>query len=112
MRNLFYKIKNRFVRSYGKNIDYNTLVRMVKENKGVKIIDVRTKDEYYNRHIDNAINIPLQNLNERINTVVRNRNDIIIVYCEYGGRSEKACMKLEKMGYINVYNLENGIAGI
>ena len=112
MRKLFYKIKNKFSRSYGKDIDYNTLIRMVRENNGVKIIDVRTKDEYYSGHIENAINIPLQNLNERINTIVRDKNDIIIVYCEYGGRSKKACIKLEKMGYMHVYNLENGIARI
>ena len=112
MRNFFYRIREKFVRSYGNDIDYGTLVRMVRDNKKIKIIDVRTKDEYYNNHIDGAINVPLQNLSDRIESVVNNKNDVIIVYCEYGGRSRKACIKLEKMGYINVYNLENGIAGI
>ena len=37
---------------------------------------------------------------------------MIIVYCEYGGRSKKAVNKLLKMGYENIYNLDGGIAGI
>jgi rhodanese-related sulfurtransferase len=43
---------------------------------------------------------------------VSNKNDVIVVYCQYGGRSRKAFIKLEKMGYINVYNLNGGIEGI
>jgi rhodanese-related sulfurtransferase len=111
MKNIFGKIRNRFRSNIAENIDYKTMVKLARENKTV-IIDVRTKDEYYNRHIDGAINIPLQDISLKIESIVKNKNEIIIVYCEHGGRSKKACNKLKKMGYKNVFNLINGIEGI
>ena len=111
MRNVFWKLSRMF-RSIGiEDIDYKTLIKISSENKTV-IIDVRTKDEYYNRHIPGAINIPLQDIGTRIEREVKNKNEIIIVYCEHGGRSRKACYKIQKLGYTNIYNLKNGIAGV
>lgn len=112
MKRFLYKIKERFVRSNGISINYETLLKMKKNTRNVWVIDVRAQDEYYTKHIDGAINIPLQDINDKIENIVKNKNDVVIMYCEYGGRSKKACTKLEKLGYINVYNLENGIAGI
>lgn len=59
-----------------------------------------------------AINISLQDVLERIEKIVSNKNSIIILYCEHGGRSKKALGKLEKLGYNNLYNLEGGISNI
>lgn len=112
MKKLMCLIQKRFVRSYSNDIDYDTLLRMLKQYKNIWLIDVRPKDEYYSKHIDGAINIPLQDLTLRIGKIVKNKNDIIIVYCEYGGRSIKACNKLERLGYLNIYNLKGGISGI
>lgn len=112
MRKLIYKLRKKLVRSCGKDIDYKTMQKMIKENSRIIVIDVRTKDEYNNKHIQGAINIPLQDISERIGTVARNKNDIIILYCEYGGRSRKAMNKLEKLGFVNVYNLDGGIEKI
>ena len=112
MKKLIYKLRKKLVRSCGKDIDYKTMQKMIKENSRIIVIDVRTKDEYNNKHIQGAINIPLQDISERIGTVARNKNDIIILYCEYGGRSRKAMNKLEKLGFVNVYNLDGGIEKI
>jgi len=54
----------------------------------------------------------LQDISKRIGNVVRDKNEVIILYCEYGGRSRKALIKLEKLGYVNVYNLDGGIEAI
>lgn len=112
MKKIIYKIQKRLMRSCSNNIDYSTLKKMVKDNKSTIIIDVRTKDEYITNHISGAINIPLQNITQEIENVVKNQNTTIIIYCQYGGRSNKACNKLEKMGYSNIYNLYGGIEGI
>ena len=112
MKKIIYRITRRFVRSCEKDISYADLQKMIKENKKIVIIDVRTKDEFAEFHLNKAINIPLQDIVGNIINVVSDKNEIIVVYCQYGGRSRKAFNKLEKMGYCNVYNLEDGIEGI
>lgn len=112
MKKIIYKIQRRLVRSCGKNINYETMNEMISKNKNIIIIDVRTEDEYMDNHINGAVNIPLQDIKEKISSIVKNKDDVVIVYCEYGERSSKACNKLEKMGYVNVYNLDGGIEGI
>ncbi len=112
MKKILYKIRKRFARGYGEDIDYSIMKNMLKENSDIKVIDVRTQDEYNFRHIQGAINIQLQDITTKIQNVVSNKDDIIIVYCEYGGRSGKALNKLKKMGYTNVYNLDGGIEAI
>lgn len=112
MKKILYKIRRKLVRGCGEDIDYLVMKNMLKENNNIKVIDVRTQDEYNFHHIQGAINIPLQDITTKIQNVVSNKNDVIIVYCEYGGRSRKALNKLKKMGYTNVYNLDGGIEGI
>lgn len=112
LRKLMYRIRRRFVRSCGRDIDYATMQRMIRENKNIVVIDVRTRDEFYGKRIPGAINIPLHDVSEKIGNVVKDKNAVIILYCEYGGRSRKALNKLEKMGYVNVYNLDGGIEKI
>jgi len=112
LKKIFYRIRKKIVRSCGKDIDYKTMQKMIRDNSGIVVIDVRTKDEYNDKHIQGARNIPLQDISERIGNVVRDKNEVIILYCEYGGRSRKALIKLEKLGYVNVYNLDGGIEAI
>ena len=59
--------------------------------------------------MNGAINIPLFNIEKEIGNVVRNKNDIIILYCSSGNRSKEAKKILENMGYQEVYNLKGGI---
>ena len=81
---------------FNKVINYNN----------VKIIDVRNDDEYNEGHLDNAINIPYDNIVEGIKAY----NDIskdtpIVLYCKSGARSEKAYNSLKNEGYKHLYNL-------
>lgn len=74
--------------------------------ENVKIIDVRAKEEYDERHLDNAINIPYENIVEEIkNDSSINKDTPIIVYCKSGARSEKAYNSLKDAGYNHIYNL-------
>ena len=109
MKKILKILRNRFMRTSGNNINYNDMQKMLRENKNIIVIDVRTKDEFSNNHLKDAKNLPLQDICEsKMNQLVRNKSNIIIVYCEYGGRSQKACIKMKRMGYDNVYNLEGG----
>jgi len=57
------------------------------------IIDVRSREEYYREHIDNALNIPLHDLKFNFNFL---KNKKVLVYCNSGVRSEIAKIWLKK----------------
>ncbi len=56
-----------------------------------------------------AINIPLYNLAECFKFKLKDKNKIIVVYCQSGIRSKKAVKILFKMGFENLYNLKGGL---
>lgn len=80
--------------------------KLMKENEYV-IIDVRTEEEYTVEHIKNALNIPYDEIEEKINI---SKDKMIFVYCRSGSRSKTAYDTLTKLGY-QVYDL-GGIASI
>ena len=103
------KIKRIFYRSIeNKEISYKNLKELMK-NKTVYLIDVRSNQEYEEGHLDGAINISMYNIEKEISNYVKNKNDLIILYCSSGGRSREAKKTLENLGYENVYNLKGGI---
>lgn len=77
--------------------------------RGAIIIDVRSPQEYNEGHLDCSICIPDYEILSRINKIISNKKQEIILYCISGSRSKKVQKKLQKMGYTNVYNLYNGI---
>lgn len=71
-------------------------------------IDVRIPEQYQSEHIDGAINIPLKQLKEDIGHQVKNKDDVVHLYCNSGRQSGIAKQVLLEMGYTNVLN-EGGI---
>ena len=91
-----------------KNILYSNALELIKNNK-VVIIDVRENNELSSGVIKGSINIPFNELNERISSVVPNKDQPILVYCSTGSRSIFACQLLANQGYNKIYNLYGGI---
>lgn len=89
------------------DIDQNQMQELIKQ--GAILIDVRSPQEYAEGHIDGAICIPEYDIQRKIEKIISNKEQKIILYCDSGGRSKKAQRKLEKMGYRAVYNLYKGI---
>ena len=58
---------------------------------------------------DGAINIPLYNLLECYEYKLKDKNKIIVIYCQSGIRSKKAIKILFKKGFKNLYNLKGGL---
>jgi len=78
--------------------DFNKLVK-----EGAIILDVRTNKEYYNGHIEGAMNIAVDELIQELNQL-KDKNKPIITYCASGNRSAKAKKILESSGYTNVHD--------
>ena len=75
-------------------------------NNGAILVDVRTEEEYNENHINGAILLTLDTINEEtVANVVESKNDVIIVYCKSGNRSHQAYQKLKDLGYTEVYDL-------
>ena len=70
------------------------------------ILDVRTEREYEVRKIEGSLNIPIQELRNRLEEIPK--ENPIFVYCEVGYRSYIASRVLMQHGYKNVYELTGG----
>lgn len=99
-------------RNNTENIDYQNLKNILKDNPDAILIDVRSKQEYNEEHLENSLNIPLFELGNKIEEIIPNKEKIIIVYCQSGMRSKKGIGILKQKGYLNVYQLEGGLDNI
>lgn len=79
------------------------------EARNVILVDVRTQEEYNEKHIDGAILIPNETITDTQPAELPDKDADILVYCRSGKRSSEAAKKLADMGYTNVYNMLGGI---
>ena len=70
--------------------------------KDYVIIDARTKEEFAEGHIENAILIPEYEIANRAKKELPDKEQLILVYCRSGRRSKIASEELVKLGYTNV----------
>lgn len=75
---------------------------------GIKIVDVRTAEEYAASHVPGAVNIPLDTLDTRRSEL--NPTETVHVICQRGGRSSTATDQLIAAGFQHVVNVEGGTA--
>lgn len=63
------------------------------------VIDVRTPEEYAKGHIPEAINIPIDELTGKLQQLQVSKDRPIVTVCDRGGRSSRAALLLQRMGY-------------
>ena len=80
-----------------------------KIKQGATLIDVRSKQEYNEGHLQNAINIPDHEIDKTIEDRIPDKNQLIVLYCQSGGRSQNVYMKMIRKGYKNIYSLDGGL---
>lgn len=85
-----------------RHVSMDDIVKIMDENKDYVIVDVRTPDEYKEGHIPNAINIPNETINETVYNKLKDKNQLILIYCRSGSRSRQAAYKMQKLGYTNL----------
>ncbi len=81
----------------------------IDKDKNVLLLDVRTREEFSEGHIAGAMNIPVDELEKRLNELKKYKNFEIIVYRRSGNRSRRASEILVRHGFKYVYNLSGGI---
>jgi len=73
---------------------------------GAAVLDVRRRAEFWEGHVTDAVNAPLDELPDRLGEVDRDRP--LAVICAGGYRSSIACSVLARAGFTNVFNVQGG----
>jgi rhodanese-related sulfurtransferase len=78
---------------------------------GAFLLDVRLPPEWDGElgHLDGAVLIPVQELEDRLGELPADRNRPILVYCRTGNRSSRAAQIIAEQGYREVFNLQGGL---
>jgi phage shock protein E len=85
-------------------IDGATARRLVAE--GVKVVDVRTPEEYASGHVPGAINVPYDQVEKR-SAELGPPSTPLVLYCRSGARSGKAVQTLAEKGFTRLYDLQS-----
>src|SRR5215218_10214245 len=87
-----------------KNVGVEEFEKLTKQPGNV-ILDVRTGTEFRSGHLKDAVLIDFmgKDFDEKVKALDKSKT--YLVHCQVGGRSAKACGKLDKVGFTNVINL-------
>ena len=83
-------------------ISESDALELMAEEKDYIILDVRTPEEFEERHIVGAINVPNETIGTEEIAELPDEDQMILVYCRSGNRSKDASQKLVELGYTNI----------
>ena len=75
-----------------------------KIDENAKIIDVRTVQEWNSGHLDNAVLLSMDQLPSKIEALVPDKTQQVVLYCASGNRAGQMMSVMKKLGYDNVIN--------
>ena len=84
------------------NITAQEAKEIMDSQEGYVILDVRTQEEFDQGHIPGAILIPDYEIEEKAENVLKDKDQLILVYCRSGRRSKLAAEALVKLGYTHI----------
>lgn len=87
----------------------NDFEKLIKNDKTVQLVDVRTPSEVANGYIEKAANINIADADFQAKMSQLNKTRPVAVYCGVGGRSGKAATILKQLGFTKIYDLEGGM---
>lgn len=90
------------------NLSTGEAINLINRNHAL-VLDVRSDSEFAGGHIVDAKHIPLDKLAERLNELAKYKDKPILVNCQRGMRSAKACDVLRKAEFKQVHNLQGGL---
>ena len=84
------------------NITAQQAKEIMDTQEGYIILDTRTQEEYEEGHIPGAIVISHDEILEKAESVLKDKDQLILVYCRSGRRSKLASEDLVTLGYTNI----------
>lgn len=92
----------------GASITAAAAVQLMNREKA-QVIDVRAENEFSVSHVVGAKNVPLEKLEEKLATVVRNKALPVVLICATSARANRALPLVKKLGFEAAYVLEGGM---
>src|SRR3989344_414635 len=92
-----------------KSISVEDVKKSLGEGEDILLVDVRTPGEYEKAKITGSINIPLDEIPRKAESLFPDKNRKIYVYCLSGSRSEIVAKLLSELGFKNVFDTKNGL---
>ena len=89
----------------GTSITAAALVQRIREGTAPLILDVRSAREFQGGHVPGAVNIPHDQLSERLAELEISESDEVVVHCQSGRRAAAAENLLADSGYTRVRDL-------
>ncbi len=83
-------------------VDAAKAKQLMETEQNYVILDVRTDSEFSEGHIPGAMLIPDYEIEEKAESMLKDKDQLILVYCRSGNRSKGAAETLAKLGYTNV----------
>lgn len=96
---------------YDFHLPTDAFLNRIKE-PNMKIIDIRTPEEYASGHIDEAINIDFYANDFKDQLEKLDKSDAYSIYCRSGSRSGKALGIMKDLGFTNVADLQGGYSSL
>ncbi len=90
-----------------KNISPKEAFEMLEKNPNTILVDVRTDAEVAEMAIPQALHIPINELSLRLHEIPVDAT--VMFHCQSGGRSARATLFAESVGYKNAHNVSGGI---
>ena len=84
------------------NITAQEAKTIMDTEQGYVILDTRTREEYDQGHIPGAIQISHDEITEKAEEVLTDKDQLILIYCRSGRRSKIAAEALVELGYTNI----------
>lgn len=84
------------------NITTEEAKQIMDTEEGYIILDARTQEEYDEGHIPGAIQISHDEIEEKAEGMLPDKDQLILVYCRSGRRSKIAAETLVELGYTNI----------
>lgn len=93
-------------------VNADTFEQSIMDNPDALLLDVRTTAEWeQDGYLENAVLIPHSDLESRSNELPEDKEELILLYCRSGNRSQEAAETLIDLGYTNIIELATGING-
>ena len=85
-----------------RQIGMDEAIEIMENESDYIILDVRTAQEFSEKRIPGAINVPNESIGTEEISELPDKDQLILVYCRSGNRSKQASEKLVKLGYTNI----------
>ena len=96
-----------------KNVDAAAAKKIIdeaaaKKDTGVKVLDIRTPDEFKDGHLAGAVNVDFLSKDFAEKVAALDKDTTWVLHCASGGRSKKSLGTFQKLGFKSIVHLDGG----